>query len=1058
MATRDEILRFLIEVSGEQGIEKLQAALAELGNESERGETQAADLVKRLDKLTEAARGSAEFVRLQQAVAETSDELKRAQEGLTALNREFDSTDKSSKKVTQAFARAEREVERLTKRQQEQSEALQRVTTQLTKAGVDVGKLAQEEARLREEAAKASRELETQGARLAYAREAAERNARALEAMGDAFGRLRSQIGDAGERLLKIGAAATAAAAALAVYKAGQFFTGSIEAASDFQDAIARISAATGATTEDINRLSEAAREAGSSTVFTAAQAAEGLEILSKAGLDASESIAALPQVLAIAQGQSIGMAEAAGLVTDAVGIMGLSFEESGRAADVLSKGANLSNTTITQLGNALSVAGPLAKAAGLDIEQTVAILDSLAEAGIRGEKAGTGLRNVLGQLADPSSKARKALAELGIQGNDLETVLDGLQGAGARAEKAILAFGTEAGPTLRTLVDRGSEGLKNYERQLRAAGGSAEAAAKRIDQTLTGAVKGVESAFEALRIALVEPLLDPLQEELGTLATTLRDLAASSEFESVRQSVAAIFQSGLVALREFLGELDLEEASGRIAKFAETAKTDIAAALSTIGEVIDAVRAFARGMDVLINAVQTGIFALAAAVTKLGQAGAELVSFQATVLDTIDVFGLWQKALGVDFAKAAASAEERAGGLGAVFDEFARRTVANANETREALEGFSEGAEASAQTSQDAAAVVVESLQSVESVLDDSGAAAADFEASFNQAAESVAEDATKLTEAVGGAGQGLNDLIDANAAAARALAEAVEAGAAPEEIERLQTTFDESTAKVNAYEKTLKSTQKQAESTGKAQQQLGTQTAEAGRQARSASEDAKKLDSSLQDISNTTVGLRISLGEVSQEFVKASEDIADFFFKVGGSISQYSRARESLVQELTDQRTAVDEYVASLDKELARYDPMEQALERLRSQYNFVDDARLREIAQREQRLKQLQDSAQDAERDLFNASRLFDEQVAQQDNRLDRREEQIRREQEDLQRQRETARDPRRIDLRVEVVAVNNQRTGDQLIAEISEQALDQLASRILDRIRRDLDGML
>jgi TP901 family phage tail tape measure protein len=202
-------------------------------------------------------------------------------------------------------------------------------------------------------------------------------------------------------------------------------------------------------------KLRAAAEEAGSSTVFTAAQAAQGLEILSKAGLSASDAIATLPQVLAVAQGQSLEMATAAQLVTDAVGIMGLSFQESGRAADVLAKGANLSNTSIEQLGHALRVAGPLAKAAGLEIEDVVGILDALATAGLRGEQAGTGLRNVLGQLADPASKARRALAELGINTGDLTKVLDGLRGAGAGAERAILAFGIEAGPTVRNLVEK---------------------------------------------------------------------------------------------------------------------------------------------------------------------------------------------------------------------------------------------------------------------------------------------------------------------------------------------------------------------------------------------------------------------------------------------------------------------------------------------------------------------------------------------------------------------------------------------------------------------------
>ncbi|HZJ81785.1 MAG TPA: phage tail tape measure protein, partial [Guyparkeria sp.] len=376
---------------------------------------------------------------------------------------------------------------------------------------------------------------------------------RAKDQAGKVLSRVAGTLG-------KVTAAGVAAGAAVATYFTTKMFAGGIKSAAGFEEQMAKIQAVTGASAEEMAALSKAAQDAGRTTTFTAKEAGEGLEILSRAGLSATDSIAALPEVLALAQGQSIGLAQAAGLVTDAVGIMGLSYAEAGRATDVLAKGSTLANTTVDDLGAALSYAGGSAKAAGLTIEETVGILDAMAESGLRGQRAGTALRNMLAQLEDPASKARKELAALGDESGDLGSALDTMAAAGDGASAAILAFGRESGPAVRALVSSGSEGIAHFTDQLNDAEGTARAAADVMTGPLNGAIKLLQSAWDSLTQYLTEPLLEPLTKEVKDLSEALSDAEQSGRLEKLRDAIVDTFKTGIKWVRDFASEIDISD------------------------------------------------------------------------------------------------------------------------------------------------------------------------------------------------------------------------------------------------------------------------------------------------------------------------------------------------------------------------------------------------------------------------------------------------------------------------------------------------------------------
>ncbi len=324
-------------------------------------------------------------------------------------------------------------------------------------------------------------------------------------------------------------------------------FGGALQSSREFEKQLSKVNAVSGASTEEFARLKVAAEDAGSTTRYTATQAAQGLEILARAGVGVNESISLLPTLLNVATAEELGLAEAASLVTDTLAIMGLEIDKGANSADILAKGASLSNTTMQQLGQAITYTGQYAKEADFDLAKLVATLDVLAKNGLRGERAGTGLRSVLAQLSDPASKAAKAVSDLGIDINDFDAVIEGLKSPAADAQEAINAFGIEAGPTLRALIIESTEGINQFQSALESSEGAVKKMADTVNNNLDGAMVGFDSRLDSIKRKLTGPLLKPLARDLKDFTQSLSEL--SPAFEVFGNGVAFLFDrvSGLV-------------------------------------------------------------------------------------------------------------------------------------------------------------------------------------------------------------------------------------------------------------------------------------------------------------------------------------------------------------------------------------------------------------------------------------------------------------------------------------------------------------------------------
>ncbi|MHB8949312.1 MAG: phage tail tape measure protein [Rhodoferax sp.] len=404
----------------------------------------------------------------------------------------------------------------------------------------------------------------------------------------------------------------------LAAVVAGFFgislFAGAVRSAADFEAALSRVKAAAGATDEEFKALKQAAEDAGSSTKYTSVQAAQALENLAKAGLNAKDSIATLPAVLSLAQAGDIELGQSAEFVTKAIMGMGLQFSDAARVADVLAMGANASNTSVTGLAQALSYAAPTAKTLGMSLELTVAIIGKFADAGIDASRAGTALNAIMGQFSDPSSKFRQELGAAGITTGNFEQALRELAKAGPSGAKAINAVGLEAGPALKALLGQGIGALDELKGKLDESAGSAAKMALVMEGNLQGSMRGLGSAWDTVKNVLGAPVLPVLKDGVDQLAGALRGLVTDGTIAKFGESMAEAFRSAIKWGREFIAQIDFKAITASLQDFAERSGE----AFAKIGEYAtntgNTVKTVYGVMSAGVNAVLTVVYGLGVA------------------------------------------------------------------------------------------------------------------------------------------------------------------------------------------------------------------------------------------------------------------------------------------------------------------------------------------------------------------------------------------------------------------------------------------------------------
>ncbi|WP_254068389.1 phage tail tape measure protein [Brevibacillus sp. 7WMA2] len=310
-----------------------------------------------------------------------------------------------------------------------------------------------------------------------------------------------------------------------AVVAVGTAFDG-IKTAADFESSMSRVAALSSASAGDLAKLTTKAKELGASTVFSASQAAEGMQFLAMAGYKTNEIIAAMPGLLDAAAAGQTDLGTTADIVSNILSGFGIAAGDTGRVADVLTKAFTSANVDLQMLGYTMKYAAPWAKALGVSLEETAAAAGILGNAGIQAEQAGTTLRGLFARFAKPPKEAAEAFDKLGVKLFDsggkmksLATILEDLQNAmkGMTSEQKTalsgIIAGMEAGSGFLALMDAGPDKLRKFTKELENSGGTAGRVSKVQLDNFNGSLVQLESALEGLKIEVFTPLLPTLKD-----------------------------------------------------------------------------------------------------------------------------------------------------------------------------------------------------------------------------------------------------------------------------------------------------------------------------------------------------------------------------------------------------------------------------------------------------------------------------------------------------------------------------------------------------------------
>lgn len=303
----------------------------------------------------------------------------------------------------------------------------------------------------------------------------------------------------------------------------------------DFDSAMSRVKAISGATGDEFTKLHDQALQLGADTAFSSKQAAEGMENLASAGFTTTEIMAAMPGMLDLAASSGEGLASSADIAASTLRGFGLATDKAGHVADVLAKNASATNAAVSDTGEALKYISPVAQTAGWSLESVAASIGELANSGIKGSQAGTILRATFSRLAKPSDASATAMENMGFKAYDaqhkmksLSTIVSDLQKSTAnmtdeqKQNTIAQIFGEEAMSGVLTLIKNGPQALDELIQSYISSDGAAKEMAKTMQDNAKSSIEQMMGSIETAAIK-IEGAFAP---SITKLANYVQDLA----------------------------------------------------------------------------------------------------------------------------------------------------------------------------------------------------------------------------------------------------------------------------------------------------------------------------------------------------------------------------------------------------------------------------------------------------------------------------------------------------------------------------------------------------
>lgn len=293
-----------------------------------------------------------------------------------------------------------------------------------------------------------------------------------------------------------------------------------------FDSAMSKVSAVSGATGKDLERLRDKAKEMGAKTKFSATESAEAFNYMAMAGWKTEDMLNGIEGIMNLAAASGEDLATTSDIVTDALTAFGLEAKDSGHFADVLAANASNANTNVAMLGESFKYVAPVAGAMGYSIEDVNLALGLMANSGIKASQAGTTLRSALTRLAKPTGEVKVAMEKYGISLTDahgnmlpLRNVMGQLREKFAglskaeQAQAATTLFGKDAMSGMLAIINSSEKDWNKLANAIDNADGTAEKMSKTMMDNLGGQLTLLKSALEGLAIRIGEVLMPTIRK-----------------------------------------------------------------------------------------------------------------------------------------------------------------------------------------------------------------------------------------------------------------------------------------------------------------------------------------------------------------------------------------------------------------------------------------------------------------------------------------------------------------------------------------------------------------
>lgn len=460
----------------------------------------------------------------------------------------------------------------------------------------------------------------------------------------NAGGKFSAAMGGA----LKYGSIALAAAGASML----AFGKDAVQAGMSFDSSMSQVAATMGTTVDQIGELRELALEMGSTTAFSASEAADALNYMALAGYDADTSMTMLPNVLNLAAAGGMDLALASDMITDSQSALGLSLEETSVLVDQMAQAASKSNTSVSQLGEAILTVGGTASYMYGGTEELATVLGVLADNGIKGSEGGTHLRNMLLSLSAPTDKAQATLKQLGVEIFDAEgnmrsfaEIFPELNAAmaGMTDQQKLDAFSTIFNSrdiaSATALLNTSTERWEELGGAIADAGGAAQQMADTQLDNLSGDITIFKSALEGTEIAISDGLTPSLREfvQFGTegLSSLTEAINGGGGLTAAAESIGTFLAEGITkvvsalpSILEAGGALLTGLLQGFQANIPQIADGAVQAVAALVGFLI-------QNLPMIIDA---GLQMIPALITGISSALPELISYLPEIIATISI------------------------------------------------------------------------------------------------------------------------------------------------------------------------------------------------------------------------------------------------------------------------------------------------------------------------------------------------------------------------------------------------------------------------------------